>query len=239
MLFAGLMLSTRQLRGTSATSLIVWQTVGALIFGAVLSSFNSCLNSASALYTCDLHKKYVNPDAQPRRTGQWVAVGPCGCEGLDYHGRPPRAPRCPPHHPVAVLPVFRLLKRLFLLGLLLTVAAGGGVLWWLERPLPLSSEAPLLVEVPPGSSARSVAQRLSRAGVQLPAPLLEVWFRLSGQAQDIKAGTYEVPEGTTPRTLLQRLVSGEQELMLGVVTAMIGAPFFLLLVLRQRLGAAC
>lgn len=46
----------------------------AVIFGAVLSSFNSCLNSASALYTCDLHMKYVNPDAQPRRTGQWVAV---------------------------------------------------------------------------------------------------------------------------------------------------------------------
>ncbi len=39
--------------------------------------------------------------------------------------------------------------------------------------------------------------------------------------------------------ILLRLVSGEQELMLGVVTAMIGAPFFLLLVLRQRLGTPC
>jgi drug/metabolite transporter (DMT)-like permease len=38
-LYAGLMLSTRQLRGTSATSLIVWQTAGALVFGAVLSPF--------------------------------------------------------------------------------------------------------------------------------------------------------------------------------------------------------
>ncbi len=36
MLFAGLILSTRQLRGTSATSLIVWQTMGALLFGALL-----------------------------------------------------------------------------------------------------------------------------------------------------------------------------------------------------------
>jgi drug/metabolite transporter (DMT)-like permease len=40
LLFAGLMLSTRQLRGTSATSLIVWQTVGALVFGAMLSPFS-------------------------------------------------------------------------------------------------------------------------------------------------------------------------------------------------------
>ncbi len=40
LLFAGLMLTTRQLRGTSATSLIVWQTTGALLFGAVLSPFS-------------------------------------------------------------------------------------------------------------------------------------------------------------------------------------------------------
>jgi drug/metabolite transporter (DMT)-like permease len=39
-LFAGLMLSTRQLRGTSATSLIVWQTMGALLFGAAVSLFS-------------------------------------------------------------------------------------------------------------------------------------------------------------------------------------------------------
>jgi SSS family solute:Na+ symporter len=45
-----------------------------MIFGAVLSSFNSCLNSASALYTCDLHLKYVDPRADVRRVGQWVAV---------------------------------------------------------------------------------------------------------------------------------------------------------------------
>ena len=46
----------------------------AVITGAVLSSFNSCLNSASALYTCDIHLKYVNPAANVRRTGQWLAV---------------------------------------------------------------------------------------------------------------------------------------------------------------------
>ncbi len=38
-LYAGLMLTTRQLRGSSATSLIVWQTAGALAFGAALSPF--------------------------------------------------------------------------------------------------------------------------------------------------------------------------------------------------------
>lgn len=108
--------------------------------------------------------------------------------------------------------MFRALRRLVLLGLLAAVAAGGAGLWWLERALPLQGEAPLLVEVPAGSSARGVAQRLNRAGVQSPAWALEAWFRLSGQAQDIKAGVYEVPAGMTPRSLLRRLVDGDQAL---------------------------
>lgn len=108
--------------------------------------------------------------------------------------------------------MFRLLKRLVSAVLLALVVAGGLGWWWLDRPLPLSAEAPLLVEVPPGSSARGVAQRLSRAGVGLPPLVLEAWFRLSGQAQDIKAGVYEVPAGFTPNQLLRRLVSGDQAL---------------------------
>lgn len=108
--------------------------------------------------------------------------------------------------------MFRVLQRLFILALLAAVAAGGAGLWWLERPLPLGGETPLLVEVPAGSSARGVAQRLSRAGVQVPPLLLEAWFRLSGQAQDIKAGVYEVSPDLTPRSLLRRLVDGDQAL---------------------------
>jgi solute:Na+ symporter, SSS family len=46
----------------------------AVITGAVLSSFNSCLNSAAALYTCDIHLAKVNPDADARRIGQRVAL---------------------------------------------------------------------------------------------------------------------------------------------------------------------
>lgn len=46
----------------------------AVIAGAVLSSFNSCLNSAGALYTCDIHLPRINPQADPRRIGQRVAI---------------------------------------------------------------------------------------------------------------------------------------------------------------------
>jgi SSS family solute:Na+ symporter len=46
----------------------------AVIAGAVLSSFNSCLNSAAALYTCDIHLAKVDPSADAKRVGQWVAI---------------------------------------------------------------------------------------------------------------------------------------------------------------------
>jgi len=46
----------------------------AMITGAVLSSFNSCLNSASALYTCDFHLPRVNRNADVKSIGQRVAV---------------------------------------------------------------------------------------------------------------------------------------------------------------------
>jgi SSS family solute:Na+ symporter len=46
----------------------------AVIAGAVLSSFNSCLNSAAALYTCDIHLAKINPNANARRIGQVVAL---------------------------------------------------------------------------------------------------------------------------------------------------------------------
>lgn len=39
----------------------------AVMAGAILSSFNSCLNSSSALYICDIHQKYFNPKANIKR----------------------------------------------------------------------------------------------------------------------------------------------------------------------------
>jgi SSS family solute:Na+ symporter len=46
----------------------------AMIVGAVLSSFNSCLNSAAALWTCDFHLAKINPQADVKRIGQRVTV---------------------------------------------------------------------------------------------------------------------------------------------------------------------
>ncbi len=112
--------------------------------------------------------------------------------------------------------MIRLLKLLVIVPLLLAILAAAGGLWWLQRPLPLAAGAteqnPLLVTIAPGSSAQSVADTLENGGVNTPSLLLYAWFRFSGQARDIKAGTYEFAPGTTPRTLLSKLVRGEQAL---------------------------
>jgi UPF0755 protein len=87
--------------------------------------------------------------------------------------------------------------------------------WWLDRPLPMSptlAGQPVDLTIAPGSSARSVATAVEQAGVQVPAVALYWWFRLSGDSRQIRAGSYELPPGTTPRSLLGKLVRGEQAL---------------------------
>lgn len=107
------------------------------------------------------------------------------------------------------------LIRTLLLALVATAAAlAAAGLWWLQRPLPLPPGDPALaVQIAPGSSARAVAQSLGDAGVGAPPLLLYAWFRLSGQARAIKAGQYELQAGLTPRSLLDKLVKGEQALV--------------------------
>lgn len=110
----------------------------------------------------------------------------------------------------------RLLSRLLMLTILLAGVLAGGAWWWLGQPLVLpttaTTEQPLVVEIPPGASARGVASAVTGAGVRTPPLLLQAWFRLSGQSRAIKAGVYEIQPGATPRSLLGQLVRGEQAL---------------------------
>jgi SSS family solute:Na+ symporter len=48
---------------------------GAAMFGAVMTSYNATLNSSAALYVCDLHQKYINPNVNVRRVSTWLQVG--------------------------------------------------------------------------------------------------------------------------------------------------------------------
>ncbi len=80
-------------------------------------------------------------------------------------------------------------------------------------PLRLQPGAQVVdLEVEPGTRANAVAEVVVASGADVPVPLLQVWFRLSGQARQIKAGSYEIVPGTTPRKLLSMLVRGEETL---------------------------
>lgn len=96
--------------------------------------------------------------------------------------------------------------------LVLACAAAAGAWWWLDRPLGMARVAPVELTIAPGTSARAVAAAAADAGIEAPAWALFGWFRLSGQSRQIKAGSYEFPAGTTPRSLLDKLVRGEQAL---------------------------
>ncbi len=95
--------------------------------------------------------------------------------------------------------------------LVVSLCAVAGVYDWLHRPMPISDDVVDLV-VEPGSSARQVATAVKQAGVDV-APLVLYWtFRLSGNARNIKAGSYEVAESDTPLSLMKKLVQGDQAL---------------------------
>lgn len=102
--------------------------------------------------------------------------------------------------------------RLFFAAVLLTALGllGAGYVW-VQSPLALSTPV-VDVSIAPGASARQVANALTQAGVQANPSLLYGWFRLSGQSRAIQAGSYEIEAGSTPHSLLRKLVEGDQAL---------------------------
>ena len=106
-------------------------------------------------------------------------------------------------------------KRLLTV-LLLASGLGLGVgAWWLYSPMALNLPAgsPVLdLEIEPGTRAAQVAEAVVASGAQVNLQLLRLWFRASGQARQIKAGSYEITPGSTPRSLLAMLVRGDQTL---------------------------
>ena len=104
-----------------------------------------------------------------------------------------------------------LLVLAFLAGLVVFGAVG----WWLHEPLTLKPQPGsqvLDLEIEPGTPAQRVAEAVAASGADVHPVLLYGWFRLSGQARQIKAGSYEITPGTTPRMLLSMLVRGEESL---------------------------
>jgi UPF0755 protein len=95
--------------------------------------------------------------------------------------------------------------------LLALLAAVGAAWWWLDKPLVLTQ--PLVeVSIEPGTTPREAAEAWVAAGVATHPTLLYEWFRWSGQARRIRAGSYAIEPGTTPTQLLNKMVRGDEVL---------------------------
>jgi len=100
----------------------------------------------------------------------------------------------------------------YLIAVVLVVAAfvGAGFAW-VHAPLTMASTA-VDVSIEPGTGVRDVARTVAASGVEVQPDLLYWWFRLSGKSRLIRAGSYELGAGTTPLSLLQKLVRGDEAL---------------------------
>ena len=74
------------------------------------------------------------------------------------------------------------------------------------------------VTIPPGSSFRAVTDSVAAHGLIVSKPVFRVLARLNGTDRAVKAGTYDLPGGASPFTLLAILKEGR------VATARFTAP---------------
>jgi UPF0755 protein len=105
----------------------------------------------------------------------------------------------------------KLVRSLVALVLLALIGIVAGAVWWLDRPLDLAAES-VEVSIEPGTPPREIAQAWVQAGVRASPLLLYEWFRWSGQARKIRAGSYEIGRGVTPIALLNKMVRGDETL---------------------------
>ena len=101
------------------------------------------------------------------------------------------------------------LLRALVAVLLIAGLAAGAVWQWLRSPLALAAPS-VELSIEPGTNPAEVARAWVAAGVQVDARWLYQWFKWSGQAKQIRAGSYEVHAGVTPRQLLDKMVRGDQ-----------------------------
>ena len=98
------------------------------------------------------------------------------------------------------------MKKIIVFILLVGAALCAGFGYWATQPI---SETAQEFVIQPGSSLRSSAQQISRAGVSIQPVLFELLARLNSQGNKLKAGTFEADAGITPLGLLNKIVRGE------------------------------
>lgn len=101
---------------------------------------------------------------------------------------------------------------------LLAGLAAGALFWWSGQPLTLAAmpqgDDSVDLAIAPGSSAGSISRNIAKAtgGGAAQELLLTAWLRISGKAGELKAGSYEIMAGESPRALIDKIAAGRQSL---------------------------
>ena len=104
--------------------------------------------------------------------------------------------------------MFKLIKILIVLGVLLATATGGIFFWLVSSPLELKTEQ-VDFHIAPGSSLRMAAKEISNSGVVVDPLQLIVLAKVMRVESVIKAGSYEINRGITLLALLNKLTRGD------------------------------
>ncbi|MFC7299993.1 endolytic transglycosylase MltG [Herminiimonas aquatilis] len=99
----------------------------------------------------------------------------------------------------------KLLRRTFLLAIIV----GASFMFWAERPIIADGHPAIEFTITPGSSLRSSMQQIDEALVPVQPMMMVILAQVTGNSTKLKAGTYELKPGTTPRGLVDQLVRGE------------------------------
>lgn len=101
-----------------------------------------------------------------------------------------------------------LLRAVFGTALAGVVLFCGAFAWYATTQL-ATAPLPLQFDLRPGSSLRSAAKQMKRAGVLRHSRPFIAMARLLGEAGNIKAGNYEINEPVTAYRLLRKVTAGE------------------------------
>ena len=104
--------------------------------------------------------------------------------------------------------MLKLLKRLIIFGVLLSLAGGGLLAWLLTSPVTMKSER-VEFHIAPGSSLRSAAGEIVNAGVRFEPRLFILLGKAMRVEAAIKAGSYEISQGINLIDLMNKLTRGD------------------------------
>lgn len=102
---------------------------------------------------------------------------------------------------------------LFSMGLLLSLAAGGGWYWWKGAIAPISNTAdPVTFKIPPGTAAQQVGKQLETAGLIRSYWAWRVWLmslQFRKQSDSLQAGTYQLSATSSLPEIGNKIIQGK------------------------------